>query len=285
MKKVDLHIHTSFSDGIYTPKKILELARKNNVEFIAITDHDTFSGYHEAKKIVADYGLELIPGVEISTSYKNVDVHILAYYPDVKNKELNEMLNNIQLGRFCRAKKILASLNDLNMPLELDRIIELAGENDLIGRPHIARAMIAAGYVQNKNEAFDKYLGDGRKAFHPKPSPSPEKIIKIIKKAGGISVLAHPQTLQNDDLVYDIIGFGIDGLEVYYGKSGFDITKHYEAIALENGLIRTGGTDFHGEGYDKQVFESFVAPDSVLKELKARKKKVNNIFKRIYEKI
>lgn len=285
MKKVDLHIHTNFSDGLLTPKEILEMAKKNKVEIMAITDHDTFDGYREVKQIAGDYGIELIPGVEISTSYKNKDVHVLAYYPDVDNKRLNVVLDEIQHGRFNRAKKILASLEGLELPLRLDRIIELAGKNDLIGRPHIARAMVDAGYVKNKNEAFDKYLGEGCEAYHPKPSPATKEIIKIIKNAGGISILAHPQTLNDDLIVQEIIAMGIDGLEVFYAKSSAETKERFNKMALENNIIRTGGTDFHGDSFDEEVFVRYKGPYSIYLELSARMKKKKTILKRIYEKI
>jgi len=285
MRKIDLHVHTNFSDGLLTPRQVLEMAKENNVQIMAITDHDTFAGYEEIKDIAKDYDVELIPGVEISTTHENVDVHILAYYPDLNDKALNEELSKIQQGRFSRAKKILAKLSELGMELSLENIINLAGKNNLIGRPHIARAMVEAGFVENKNEAFDRFLGEGAKAFAPKPSPSAKRMIELIKAAGGVAVLAHPQTLGSDKLINDIIEMGIDGLEVFYGKSTYFTTTRLDEIALQNGLIRTGGTDFHGDGYDEEVFKAFKAPKSVMLELKAKLKGRKNIFKRIYEKI
>ena len=285
MRKIDLHILTTFSDGLLTPEEILKMAKKNNVQIMAITDHDTFAGYEEAKEIAQDFDIERVPGVEISTMHKGVDVHILAYYPDTNNKELRAQLDEIQHGRFYRAKKILAKLNVLGFELSLKKIIELAGKNNLIGRPHIARAMVDLGYVSNKNEAFDLYLGEGTKAYEPKPSPAPDKIIKLIKAAGGVAVLAHPQTLGSDEMIYDIIEMGIDGLEAFYGKSTYFTTNHLDEIALKNGLIRTGVTDYHGDSYDDEVFKAYKAPKSVIIELKAKYKSRKNIFKRMYEKI
>lgn len=270
MKKIDLHVHTNFSDGLLTPKEVLEMAKKNNVQIMAITDHDTFAGYEEVKDIAKNYGVELIPGVEISSQHKNVDVHVLGYYPDIDNEALSKELYKIQHGRFDRAKKILKKLDDLDLPLSLEKIIALAGKNNLIGRPHIARAMIELGYVRNKNEAFDRYLGEGCKAYCPKPSPSPKEVIKLIKDAGGIAVLAHPQTLGSDDLINDVIEMGIDGLEVFYAKSSYQTTTHLDEMAQQNGLIRTGGTDFHGEGFDEEIFESYQAPASVFEELQCK---------------
>ncbi|MFO7895966.1 MAG: PHP domain-containing protein [Candidatus Cloacimonadales bacterium] len=275
MKKIDLHVHTSFSDGLLSPQEILELAKKNNVKIMAITDHDTFAGYEEAREIVADYQIELLPGVEISTTHKDTDVHILAYFVDVEDSALNQELEKIQQGRFRRAQKIVQKLAEFGLNLSLEKIIKLAGKNDLIGRPHIARAMVDAGFVANKNEAFDLYLADGGKAYYPKPSPDPAKIIQLIKAAGGVSVLAHPQTLGDDALIFDIIAMGIDGLEVFYAKSSYETTLHLDEMALKNGLIRTGGTDFHGDSFDEEIFQVFEAPASVILELKAKHKQIS----------
>jgi predicted metal-dependent phosphoesterase TrpH len=250
----------------------LDLAEKNKIEILAITDHDTFAGYEEAREMAADYQIELLPGIEISTTYKDTDVHILAYFVDVNNQVLNQELEKIQQGRYRRAEKIVKKLAEFGINLSLEKIIKLAGKNDLIGRPHIARAMVEAGFVANKNEAFDIYLADGGKAYYPKPSPDPARIIQLIKAAGGVSVLAHPQTLGDDALIYDIIAMGIDGLEVFYAKSSYETTMHLDGMALKNGLIRTGGTDFHGDSFDEEIFQVFEAPESVVAELKAKYK-------------
>lgn len=268
MRKVDLHIHTNFSDGLMTPKQVLELAKERDFALLSITDHDTLDGYREALKIIQNYDFELIPGVEVSSHYKEKDIHILAYNIDPENKKLNLLLDQIHGGRLLRAKKIIARLAELDLLISLDKVKSLAGEKGLIGRPHIARAIVEAGYCKSTMEVFDNYIGDGCPAFVAKPAPSVKKVIKTIKKAGGISVIAHPYIINDDTIVDDIIKMGINGLEVYCAKSDLNNIKHYEDIAIENNLLRTGGSDFHGDEYEKRFLGKVEIPDFVLKALK-----------------
>ena len=270
MKKIDLHIHTKFSDGLLSSKEILKLAQERKLDVISITDHDTLDGYKIASKIVGDYNLQLIPGVEISSNYHGKEVHILAYNFDPDNKKLLELLKYIQRGRFLRAKKMVDKLQEMGINIDLNEVRKLTGEKDLIGRPHIARAMVKAGYCVDKQEAFNNFINDNGPAYFAKPTPSPKKIIKTIKKAGGISVLAHPYTLKSDAIIYDLVEMGLQGMEVYYAKTDLDIIAHYERIACEYNLIRTGGSDFHGDEFDIEIFGVFTAPELVMEEIENR---------------
>ncbi|MBC8384780.1 MAG: PHP domain-containing protein [Candidatus Cloacimonetes bacterium] len=267
MKKIDLHIHTNGSDGLYSAQEVLELAHHNKYNVISITDHDTLDGYNEALKYIGDYDIELIPGVEISCIHNNQDVHMLAYNFDPKDEKLGSLLNSIHQGRFVRAKKILQKLQNMGIDLPFEKIEELAGENGLIGRPHIARALIEMKYCNTIKEVFDIYLGEKCPAYEPKPAPSTKKAIKMVKKAGGVTVLAHPFTLGNDALIYELINIGIDGIEVFYTKHSDEKVDFYNEIALKNNLIRTGGSDFHGDGFDLQNFGFYSAPEFVYDEL------------------
>jgi len=239
---------------------------------ISITDHDNLDGYRKGKEIAEEMGIDLIPGVEISCLHEGKDVHILAYYLDTDNKEINELLGVIYDNRFHRANKMLEKLKEQDVTLDHNQIYERAGENNYLGRPHLAWALIKNGYCKNKYEAFEKYLGEHCYAYVPKASPSVERIIKAIRNAGGVSVLAHPYTLRNDDHIYDIIKFGIDGLEVFYAKCNDETVLLYNEIAQNNMLIRTGGSDFHGEGLDLDIFKNYSAPEFVLEELRSKKR-------------
>ncbi len=272
MKKIDLHIHTNFSDGIYSPREVLELAKESDHDVISITDHDNLDGYRNGKKIAKEMNIELIPGVEISCLHKGRDVHILAYYLDTDNEEINDVLKVIYDNRFHRANSMVEKLKEQGVSLDRDQIYERAGENNYLGRPHLAWALIENGYCRNKYEAFEKYLGEHCYAYVPKASPSVDRIIKVIRNAGGVSILAHPYTLRNDDYIYDIIKFGIDGMEVFYAKCNDETVLHYNEIAQSNMLIRTGGSDFHGEGLDLEIFKSYSAPEFVLEELKNKRR-------------
>jgi predicted metal-dependent phosphoesterase TrpH len=270
MKNIDLHIHTNCSDGIYSTKEVLDLAAERNLDVIAIADHDTLDGYNQALEIIDDYDLRLISAVEISTNYKGYDIHLLAYDVDHRNKKLLSLLLGIQHGRFIRAKNIIKKLEEFDVFIDFKDVRKLTGSKDIIGRPHIARAVLEAGYCADKQEVFDKYISNDAPAYVAKPTPSPKKVIKTIKKAGGIAVLAHPFTIRNDLIIEDLIKMGLMGLEVYYAKSSRETVEHYEAMACEHNLIRTGGTDFHGDEYDLELLGQINVPEFVLEELDNR---------------
>ncbi|MFC1887717.1 PHP domain-containing protein [Candidatus Cloacimonadota bacterium] len=270
MKNIDLHIHTNCSDGLYSTKEVLDLAVQRKLDVIAIADHDTLDGYNEAIELLLDYNLKIISAVEISTNYKGYDVHLLAYDVNPVNKKLNNLLLSIQHGRFIRAKQIIKKLEDFDIFIDFKNVRKLTGSRDLIGRPHIARAILEAGYCSNKQEVFDKYISNDAPAYVAKPTPSPKKVIKTIKKAGGIPVIAHPFTIRNDTIIEELIHLGVMGLEVYYIKSSQETIDHYEAMACEHNLIRTGGSDFHGDDYDMEILGQFSVPEFVLEELETR---------------
>ncbi|MBN1326329.1 MAG: PHP domain-containing protein [Candidatus Cloacimonetes bacterium] len=270
MSKTDLHVHTNYSDGLLSVKELLSLAQERDIGTLAITDHDTIDGFLEASGIASQYGIKLIPGVEISSLYKGRDIHILAYNYDPCDKKVLNLLQSIQKGRFLRAKKILTKLLEYDIKIDFNEVRKLTGKNDLIGRPHIARVMVEQGFVHCKEEAFDYYIGDRAPAYAAKPAPSPKKVIKTIKKAGGLAVLAHPHIIKNDEIVMEMIEMGIQGLEVYYAKVDRDTVNHYEQIACECNLLRTGGTDFHGGDLDHELFGNYEIPDFVLEELESR---------------
>ena len=265
--KIDLHLHTTFSDGKLSPEELVRNAYENHYSFISITDHDTFAGYLEAKKYIKDKNitLELIPGVEISTIFDNHEIHILAYYFDEDNNDLIELLNDVYDSRYGRAIEMVERLSTFGIHLDWATILNYAGKNKYIGRPHIARALIANGSVKTIKEAFEKYLNNASPAYVPKLKVDTEHAINVIKKANGVSVLAHPGRLTDDSIVYDCIDMGIDGLEVYYVSHITGQTRLYEQIAIENNLIRTGGTDFHGNEF---YYINYSAPDICIKDLK-----------------
>ena len=268
MNKVDLHIHTNYSDGIFSPQEVLEFAAKSKYNIISITDHDTLEGYFEVKKVTYDYGIKIIPGIEVSSIYQERDIHILAYDIDVENKYLLELLQSIQKARLVRAKQILHKLDDLNIHIDFERVSMFAGKNDLIARPHIARAMVENGSCKSTKEAFDKYLGNESPAYVLKQTPSVKEIIDAIHDAGGVAVLAHPHTMMNDNFIDDFVQMGLDGLEVFYAKYDQALVDYYDEIAMKNGLIRTGGSDFHGEIADFEYFGEYSAPHYVVEEIK-----------------
>ena len=249
---IDLHTHSTASDGKLYPAELMRHAQAVGIEVIALTDHDTLSGLEEASEEAARIGVELIPGVEISAENKPGTLHMLGYYVDPSDAELMETLSWLRGGRDDRNHIILSKLAELGCPLEWDEVAALAG-GESMGRPHIATAMVNRGYVSSFNDAFDRYLGKGAAAYTDRDKMTPEIAIKCIRSAGGLPVLAHPQTLSlSDDELSDLLSrltsMGLAGVEVYYYSHSEEETALYTSLARRYDLIVTGGSDFHGPG-------------------------------------
>ncbi|SHF03373.1 hypothetical protein SAMN02746089_01195 [Caldanaerobius fijiensis DSM 17918] len=244
MKKADLHIHTNASDGVLSPTEVVKLASKNDIDAIAITDHDTIDGIEEAIKASNIYGVEVIPGIEINSEIDLEDVHILGYYINYKDARLIKTLADLIRRREERAQKIVKILNDIGLYISLKDVKEWGGK--YIGRPHIAKALLHYGYVSSVKEAFEKYLGRGCPAYIPRTKLSPYDAINIIKKSGGVPVLAHPGLLKSYDIIEELVKAGLKGVEVYHTKHDSEQIKDIINIAKWYDLIITGGSDFHG---------------------------------------
>lgn len=246
MQYADLHIHTNASDGILTPEEVVEWAYRKKLKAISITDHDTVSGIDRAIRAnKVKNSLEIIPGIELNTDYNGEEVHILGYYIDYKNKWFLNILKNMQQSRYERAIKMIHILNGLNIMISMDQVQKISKGNS-IGRPHIARAMIESGYIDNIKNGFDKYLGKGRLAYVERFKLDSKQAIEIINKIGGVAVLAHPGLIKNKDLISSLIYLGIQGIEVYHTKHDLDTIKYLNYISKEKKLLITGGTDCHG---------------------------------------
>lgn len=245
MLKADLHIHTTASDGLMSPEEVVRWASVKRLTAIGITDHDTVKGISPAEKAAAKYGIEVIPGIELSTTFENEEIHILGYYIDYKARWFIDTLIKLQKSRYERAGKMVGKLNDMGIDITLDKVKEIADEGAM-GRPHIARAMIDSGYISNIKEAFTEYIGKDRPAYVERYKLSTGEAIDIIKKLGGVSVLAHPGLLQNKSNLGRIIALGINGIEVYHSKHDEDTVKSILAVAHSRNLLITGGSDCHG---------------------------------------
>ncbi len=247
MGKIDLHLHTTASDGTFTPSQIVRQAAERGLEYIAITDHDTVSGIVEGMKTAADCpGLTLIPGLEINTDIESGEAHVLGYFLDYYDADLNTRLDFLKDSRDTRAQRMIAKLAGLDIQIEWTRVQELAGEGT-VGRPHIARVLMEKGYISSFNEAFDKYLGHGCPAFVERAKISPVEAVEIIIAAGGLAVLAHPFTTGEVETMVKVLApAGLCGLEAHYAE--YDEAQVAELLRLcdKYGLIATGGTDFHG---------------------------------------
>jgi predicted metal-dependent phosphoesterase TrpH len=251
LKLIDLHIHSTASDGSYTPTEVVRQAKEGGLTAIALTDHDTVDGLAEAMAAGAQLGLEVIPGVEISAQYPGGTMHILGLFVNYHNGLLDKRLAVLKQARIDRNPQIIAKLNALGIPVTLARVQAISGGGQ-VGRPHIARALMEAGYVSSIQEAFDKYLGYQRAAYVSKFRFPPPEALAMIQEANGIPVLAHPFTLglgpaALKKLILELKDLGLAGLEVYYSEHTPEQEALYLKLAQELDLLITGGSDFHGD--------------------------------------
>ncbi len=247
---VDLHVHTSCSDGSYTPAEVVWRAVDLGLGAIAITDHDAVDGNAEAFAEGAQQGLEVIPGVELSCDFTPINVHVVGLFIDPTNNELEEALADVREYRKRRNPKILAKLAELGMPIDLDEVAAKAG-GKTIGRPHIAEVMVEKGYVAEFKEAFEKYLAYNKPAYVSRRRISAEEGISLIHAAGGVALLAHPGVYALpprilDNMVFKLARVGLDGVEVYYSDHLPTDTALLKRLVDEYDLLASGGTDFHG---------------------------------------
>lgn len=247
--KADFHLHTTASDGRFSPEKVVQLAAERGLEVIAITDHDSVAGVIAAVKAAKSFPpLKVIPGVEINTDIPNGEVHILGYFIDYRSQELRQTLRRLRQARRRRAHKIVAKLAQLGVEVEWERVKKLAAGGS-IGRPHIAQAMLEQGYISRLQEAFNRYIGRYGPAYVERERLSPVGAVKLVAKAGGLPVLAHPAGIDNlEELLEQLTAEGLVGLEAYYNGYGQRTVKFLVNIADKHGLIITGGSDFHGFG-------------------------------------
>ncbi|QKG85172.1 PHP domain-containing protein [Kroppenstedtia pulmonis] len=248
----DLHIHTTASDGIYTPSEIVKKAKSVGLTTIAITDHDTLAGVEEAQHAGEQVGLQVWAGVEISTRYKGISVDILGYNMS-DCLTLHQQLSTFRDARYSRALGIIQKCMDLGMPLTMDDVLEFSGTG-VITRPHIAKALAQKGYVPDVQSAFDHYLGEGKPANVNKKELTPEEGIQWIQQTGGQAVLAHPVYIGNDEIVRELVQLGMNGIEVWHRSHTSLDSKRYLSIADEYQLKVTGGSDFHTDEHNLGCF-------------------------------
>lgn len=282
---IDLHVHSTFSDGTLTPAELVAKARALGLRALALTDHDCTGGLREfaAAGAAADAGpgglrFTAVPGVEISAEVSPGTMHMLGYHIDPDNGDLEGVLVRIREGRESRNRQILARLAELGMPLEWEEVAAFAGE-DVVGRPHFAQALLARGYVSTKQEAFDRYLAKGKPAYMDRLRFSPADSLAAIREAGGVPVLAHPFTLKLEPdalkaAVRELAEAGLAGIEVYYPEHAPDQVRQYRGLAEAFGLVATGGSDYHGANNPDiemgRGFGSLNVPDDILDALRDR---------------
>ncbi len=264
-RRVDLHTHTLFSDGLLTPEAVVAHALEHSLAALAITDHDSVEGVERAR-VAAGSALELVPGIEVSSSLDGADLHILGYYVDPTDAGLLEALARFREERLRRALTMVERLAALGAPVDFDEVLELAGPG-VVGRPHVAEALLQAGHVETMDEAFRRFIGANGEAFVQRPSFGPERAIELIHAAGGVSVLAHPGSAVSDPVIERLAAAGLRGLEVWHPQHGAVAVRRFHALARRLDLLETGGSDYHGGPHGAQLGDLPV-PASVLGPLK-----------------
>lgn len=241
---VDLHLHSTFSDGRYTPAQLVEEAAAKGIGVIAITDHDSWNGVAEAQTAAARLGsVRVLTGVELGAQWENDSVHILAYHVDRGCEALHAKMDELRHGRERRLEKMVAKLHSLGYPIEVEACDPL---NRAVGRPHVAKALVAKGYFNTVQEVFDALLHRGGPAYVPQPKLSPEEAVALIHEAGGIAVLAHPSELSDGSLPERLLRqVPFDGVEVYHPSADLAAQAKWLSLAKELGLMVGGGSDFH----------------------------------------
>ncbi|MFA5345100.1 MAG: PHP domain-containing protein [Candidatus Omnitrophota bacterium] len=273
MKFADLHLHTLFSDGTYTPEELVSNALRKRLSAIAVVDHDTVSGVGEAIEAAKGSGLEVLSGIELSAEYNNQEIHILGYLIDYRKKSFLEKLESLKNNRVERVYKIVAKLNSLGVNLDPKSVFALAGDGT-VGRLHIARALVKDGFAGSIYEVFQKYIGDNGPAYVLGFRFSPKDAIEFIKDAGGVSVLAHPYALKNDGLILEFVKLGLRGLEVYYPEHSQGMVNFYLELAKKNNLLVTGGSDCHGKAKSEVRIGSVKVPYELVEKLKEAKERL-----------
>lgn len=244
--KVDLHLHTNYSDGKLSPQQLIDAAKKSGLSIISITDHDNINAIEEAIRYGKTKGIQVIPGVEISADIGEQEIHILGYFIDYQNKKLLDFLTSSRQKRLLRNEKIVEKLNSMGSRIKFNSILLKAGLNTSIGRPHIAMELNEEGFVNSYYDAFIKYIGDGKPAYVKKPNPSVAEVTKLISEMGGLSFIAHPGRSVRDELLLRLIDDGVDGIETIHPSHSKEDVEYFSTVAAEHFLLTSGGSDFHG---------------------------------------
>ncbi len=276
---IDLHVHTRCSDGTLSPEEVVRLAATRGLKALAITDHDTVLGVSAAAREGNEQGIEVVPGLEISSQWDQGIMHILGYFIDIDHPELLKALDFLRKGREARTPRIVSALRELGLSISVEEIEKEAGEG-VQGRPHVANVMVRRNLVIDRQQAFDLYLGKGAPAYVDKVKLPPLESLKLINKVGGIAVLAHPYSLEQADIaglekiLKHLAANGLQGIEAYYPGHTQEQTRIYTELARKMDLVVTGGTDFHGDnkpGIELGVVPGFgPLPYSLLEDVKSR---------------
>jgi hypothetical protein len=270
---IDLHTHSTASDGLYAPKDLLQQAQQAGLKTLALTDHDSTEGIEEAAETAQQRNIDFIPGIELNTDVDGGEIHVLGYFLDYQHPAFQATLKVLRDARVRRGERMVELLNEQGIHISWQRVRELAQGS--VGRPHVAKALLEAGYVQSIGEAFDKYIGSGLPAYVPRYKLSPVDAIRLINSANGLAVIAHPIGFPGLDKLRtwlpELQKAGMVGLETYYGPYSHKDEQTLLSLAKQYNLIPTGGTDFHGPGIHPTPLGGRFVPQEAVDRLKTLK--------------
>ena len=275
MAVVDLHLHTTASDGRLSPTELVRFLARRGIKTAAITDHDSTEGLAEAFKAAKEFpNLTIIPGIELSADVPGSEIHILGYFMRWEDREFQKTLEEFRRGRVHRAKGMVEKLARMGLELEWERVLELAG-NGAVGRPHVALAMVEKGFIKGTKEAFTHYIGRNGPAYVERMKLTPKDAIALIRKVDGVAVLAHPSWVDNlEEHLKQMKEADLGGMEVYYGSYSPEMVRHFAELAEQFDLIPCGGSDYHAmDTEDESLPGDQGPPEKVVEELRARAKK------------
>lgn len=244
---IDLHLHTTASDGLCTPSELVDLAWRAGIRTFSVTDHDTVAAAAEVAGLARNAGMTFVPGIEVTAVHDGRDIHMLGYFIDPEDAAFAEFLERQRADRVRRLTEIVDRLESIGKPINRSKVLAKKEAGGSLGRPLVAKALINAGHATDIRQAFDEFIGEGKPAFVPRCGPEPTEVIQILARAGGIASLAHPGLLKRDDLIPGLVEAGLPALEAFHSEHDPATTEHYLALAERYGLAVSGGSDYHGE--------------------------------------
>ena len=268
---IDLHLHTTASDGLFDPAVLVDLAWRAGIRTMSVTDHDTVAALPEVESAAVASRIAFVPGIEITAVHDGRDVHVLGYFIERDDAELAGFLERQRADRVRRVGEMAEKLASMGKPVDREALLAPLPHGRSLGRPSVAKALVKAGHVADSRQAFDQLIGEGRPAFIPRRGPCPADVIGIINRAGGIASLAHPGLLKRDDLIPDMIDAGLTAVEAFHSEHDEITTQRYLAFAERHAILVSGGSDYHGERERrKAAFGTVGLPSDRFERLKAR---------------
>lgn len=268
---IDLHLHTTASDGLCEPAVLVDLAWRAGIRTMSVTDHDTVAALSDVETAATRSGIAFVPGIEITAIHDGRDIHVLGYFMRREDAALAEFLERQRADRVRRVSAMADKLADMGKPVDRGALLASRTGGRSLGRPMVAMALVKAGHTADMRQAFDQLIGEGKPAFIPRCGPSPAEVIGIISRAGGIASLAHPGLLKRDDLIPGMIDAGLTAVEAFHSEHDPATTEHYLAFAARHGILVSGGSDYHGDKERRRTaFGTIGLPQDRFEQLKAR---------------